>query len=137
MQISPSSMVRLLATAMLSVAVLSAKSVVGETCQNKPEKQEIDKQAFVNRCNPKIIGKPKLKTDSIRIRDGEKPSGFTPLVAFQILESGEVTRVHLKRSSGIRDVDKAALNWVRTTKYHPRPGCPVVDTETVVTIDHR
>lgn len=71
----------------------------------------------------------------IHFREGENPTGLTPIVAFQILESGDVTNIVLKRSSGIRDEDNAALDWVKGSKYNNRPGCGTDETEVGVTID--
>jgi len=54
---------------------------------------------------------------------------------FEILESGEVSNIRLKRSSGIADIDAYALNSVRRMKYNSRPGCGIVDSEAGVTVD--
>jgi len=62
---------------------------------------------------------------------------FSPLIAFQIAESGEVINAHVKRSSGIRDIDDSALNSIQSTKYSARPGCPLIESEADVIIDFR
>jgi len=103
--------------------------------QDKRDHPDADAQQLAKRCNPVVVRKPKLKRRSIQVRDGDKPTGFSPLVSYQITESGEIVNVRLKRSSGIRDVDDVALNFVRGRKYNPRPGCPVIDSEEGVIVD--
>jgi hypothetical protein len=88
----------------------------------------------VKRCTPKVLSLSKTPAE-IHFREGEKPTGLIPVVAFQILESGEVANIVLKQSSGIRDKDNAALDWVKGTTYNNRPGCGTVETEVGVTID--
>jgi TonB family protein len=105
--------------------------------QDKNQKQTVDAKNFPKRCNPIVVNKGKVSPGEIHIRKGDKPTGFTPLIAFGITEVGEVIDAHVKRSSGIREVDGAALNWIRSTKYNSRPGCPVIDNETNVLIDYQ
>jgi len=124
--------VRLIAALLL----FAASTTIGSS-QDKPEKTNEDQERLIKRCNPVVVKKPKLKVKTFHVREGEKSTGFTPLIAFQILESGEVTGAHVKRSSGIRDRDDVALNFVKSTKYNARPGCPVIESETGVTIDFR
>jgi hypothetical protein len=88
----------------------------------------------VKRCAPKALSLGKTPT-RIHFREGEKPTGVIPVIAFQILESGEVVNIVLKQSSGIRDKDNAALDWVKGSRYNNRPGCGTVETEVGVTID--
>jgi TonB family protein len=102
--------------------------------QDKKEKVDTDAKTFVKRCNPKIIRKAKLNREAIKFREGEKLK-YMPNVSFQITASGEVVGARLKRSSGVRDYDDAALNFVRSTKYNARPGCPVIENEADVIID--
>jgi len=103
--------------------------------QGKRDHPDADAQQLANHCNPVIVRKPKLKRRSIHVRDGEKSAGYTPIIAFQIAESGKVIGPHVKRSSGIRDIDDVGLNFVRSRKYNPRPGCPVIDSEEDVMVD--
>jgi TonB family protein len=107
------------------------------TSQDKPEKTNEDQKRLIKRCNPVVVKKAKPQGKTIQVREGEKSTGFTPLIAFQIAESGEVINAHVKRSSGIRDIDDSALNSVKSTKYNARPGCPVIDNEADVLIDFR
>jgi len=71
---------------------------------------------------------------SVRVHQGEKSTAYAPLIAFEILESGEVANARVKRSSGLADLDTYAFNCVRGTKYNSRPGCGVIETETTVLI---
>ena len=105
------------------------------TAQQKPKKEP---NYDLKKCALKSLSKKVAyggKPSSIRIRKGEKSTGYSPIVAFEILESGEVSNVRLKRSSGIADIDDNALAWIRSMKYNSRPGCGVIDSETGVTID--
>ena len=88
----------------------------------------------VKRCSPKVLCSGRTPT-RIHFRKGEKPTGLIPVVAFQILESGDAANITLKQSSGVRDKDNAALDWVKGTRYNNRPGCGTVETEMGVTID--
>jgi TonB family protein len=86
---------------------------------------------------PCISEKAQVQATAIRVREGEKSTGYTPIIAFQIAATGEVLNAHVKRSSGIRDMDDSALSWVSSGKYNTRPGCPAVDNEADVLIDIR
>jgi len=87
------------------------------------------------RCAPKIVKQPFLQQQStIRKRKGEHATRFTLQVAFEILESGEVTNARVKRSSGIAEKDAVALNWVRSARYNKRPGCGVIDSQASVLV---
>jgi hypothetical protein len=102
------------------------------------EKPQADQKYDVKRCTPKVVSHaPSPKQESIHTRPGEKSSGFSPIIAFQILDTGEVTHAYVKRSSGIVDIDTHALNWIRGTRYNARSGCGVIETEADVTIDLR
>ena len=103
--------------------------------QNKPQQPKADQSYPVKQCTPRIVKKPSYDHKPIHIRKGEKSTGFTPLVAYDILESGEVVNVHLKRSSGIQDIDNIALGWIRSRTYNSRPGCGVIESQEGVTID--
>jgi hypothetical protein len=105
--------------------------------QHKPKETGPEAKTLEKRCKPLLVKTPNVKQKSIHLRKGEKPSGFTPLVAFQIATLGEVINVHLKRSSGIRDSDDYALQWIQSEKYSARPGCPVIESEADVISDFR
>jgi hypothetical protein len=73
-----------------------------------------EKPVYVaKRCVPKIVANhdPRPNHESITFRKGEKSTGRSPLIAFEILESGEVVHVYVKGSSGFADIDRSALNW--------------------------
>jgi TonB family protein len=100
------------------------------------EKPLADQKSDVKRCTPKVVSHASPpKQESIHIRPGEKSTGFSPIIAFQILETGEVTQAHIKRSSGIAYIDIRALKWIRGTKYNPRSGCGVIESEASISID--
>jgi hypothetical protein len=88
----------------------------------------------VKRCAPKVLNSVRTQAQ-IHFREGEKPTGLVPVVGFQILESGEVVNIFLMQSSGIRDKDNAALEWVKRTTYNNRPGCGTIESQVGVTID--
>jgi TonB family protein len=120
---------------LLVASLLFAGNSPTGSSQDKPKNSNEDQERLIKRCNPVVVKKPKLKVKSFQVREGEKSTGFVPLITFQITESGEVINAHVKRSSGIRDKDDIALNFVKSTKYNARPGCPVIESETGVTID--
>jgi TonB family protein len=117
----------------IAAAILIAAMIPAGTAQEKPP---ADQKYDVKRCTPKVvIHAPSPKQESIHTRPGEKSTGFSPIIAFQILDTGKVTQAHVKRSSGIADIDTYALNWIRGTKYNTRSGCGVIESQADVTID--
>jgi TonB family protein len=58
-----------------------------------------------------------------------------PVIAYQVLESGGVVNVYVKRSSGVADLDAFAARSIRATKYNKRPGCGAVEAEATVNIE--
>lgn len=104
--------------------------------QEKTAKRGEDTKDLAKRCNPTIVRKVELKRTAIKFREGEKLKN-SPIVSFQITESGDVTGIRLKRSSGVRDYDNAALSFVRSRKYNARPGCPTIDSTEDVIVDFR
>ena len=105
-------------------------------CQDKKD-PAANAQQVAKQCNPVLVKKARLKPKAIRVREGEKSTGYTPIISFQITSTGEVLNAHVKRSSGIRDMDDSALNLIQSGRYNSRPGCPVVDNEADVIIDVR
>jgi outer membrane biosynthesis protein TonB len=90
---------------------------------------------YVKRCRPRMVHKNTVaKPKTIQARKGEKATGYPPVIAFEILESGEVAKARVKRSSGIADIDTYALNSIRGKKYNSRPGCGIVESEATVLI---
>lgn len=93
-------------------------------------------QPYAKRCSPKVFRRVSGRdAPSIRVREGEKPSGFDPTITFQILENGEVAQVKIKRSSGISDLDQYALRSIRLSRYNRRPGCGTIESQATVTVD--
>lgn len=90
---------------LLAALVLLAGNAPSASSQDKPGKTSEDQKRLIKRCNPVILKKPTLKGKAIQVREGEKSTGFTPLIVFQILASGEVAGALVKRSSGIKDMD--------------------------------
>ena|SRR5438309_9533666 len=118
----------------VAAIVLANLSAIGTLQDNPKSKDKFDAQ----RCTPKVVSHARQhKSPRIRIRKGEEPSGYSAIVAFEILESGEVANAFVKRSSGIADVDSRAVTWIRATKYNKRSGCGVIETQAGVTIDWR
>ena len=127
-------MARLVLAGSLSPVVVAAPAA---TSQDKKDHSDATAQHIAKRCNPVLVKKSRLKAKTIRVRDGEKPTGYTPIIAFQITSTGEVLNAHVKRSSGIREMDNSALSSIQSGRYNSRPGCPVIDSEAYVIIDIR
>ena len=120
--------------AILGAMLLVILIAVSEAHEKSNAKPKVD----VKRCAPRVVRhNPAGRQPTIRFRKGEKSTGFSPVIAFQILASGEVAQAHVKRSSGIADIDTYALNWIEGTKYNARPGCGMIESEADVTIDFR
>lgn len=101
---------------------------VGGAQQPRKDEPKYD----VKRCKPKVVSqKPVSEPKTIQVRKGEKAARYPPVIAFEILESGEVVNARVKRSSGIADRDAYALNSIRGWKFNSRPGCGTVETEAV------
>jgi TonB family protein len=95
---------------------------------------KVTQQYDVKKCQPKMIKHgPVPKGADVVVRKDEKVRGH-PVISFRILESGEVTNALVKRSSGLANVDKYALEWIRGTKFNARPGCGVIESEASVLI---
>jgi TonB family protein len=89
-----------------------------------------------NRCALKVVchGSPANRT--IRMHTGEKSTKQTPVISFEVLESGEIRNAAVHRSSGIADIDNYALAGVRAMKYSERPpGCGIIESQAVVNVD--
>jgi len=85
----------------------------------------------IKRCNPKRISHKPVSKPNIHVRKGEKSTGYSPVIAWEVLESGEVVNTRIKRSSGIADQDAYALSTINGSKFNTRPGCGTVETEAV------
>ena len=90
----------------------------------------------IQRCTPKVISKSSGKSPEFHFRKGEKYK-HSPVVAYEILESGEIAHPILKRSSGVAEVDDYALKWAQELKFSKRLGCGVIESSMDITIDFR
>jgi TonB family protein len=89
----------------------------------------------LKRCAPKLVSKrPFPDPGTFKVGNGEKATGYSPVVAFEILESGEVQKARLKRSSGISDRDAHALKSIHGWKFNARPGCGTIEMESDVLV---
>jgi hypothetical protein len=107
----------------LSIAAVFLATVSGLGAAKDEPKP--DGKHDVQRCTPKVLRHARQRETSRRFarKDGEKSTGYSPIIAFEILESGDVANPFVKRSSGFANVDNYALTWVQETKYSKRPGC--------------
>ena len=118
----------------IAAVLLASASGLG-AAQDKPKPAG---KGHVQRCTPTVLSHARQrKTFQQFVRKGEKSTGYSPVVAFEILESGGVANAFVKRSSGFANVDNYALTWVRETKYDKRPSCGVIETQIDVTVDWR
>jgi len=119
-----------LTTAILLPTVLSAGFA--------QESEKSNLQYDLKRCKPKLLReKPAREPKTFKLRKTDKPSGYDPVIAFDILESGEVANARVARSSGVADQDAYALAWIRGWKFNGRPGCGTIEQTAAVTIDLR
>lgn len=91
---------------------------------------------FVKRCAPKVMNGKERKKPEFHLGPGQTYKN-SPVVAYEILESGEIAHPTLKRSSGVDEVDQYALGWVQELKFNKHPGCGVVESMVDITIDFR
>ena len=116
-----------------AIASLLLVVSVFSTAQDKAKpKSDYD----IQRCAPKLIGKSSGKSPEFHSHEGEAYR-HSPVVAYEILESGEIAHPILKRSSGVAEVDNYALKWARELKFNKRLGCGVVESSMDITIDFR
>ena len=94
-----------------------------------------EKRFDSKRCTPRVVKQGDLpKSMGLFVQKGEKSTGYTPLISFQILESGKVANARVKRSSGFAKVDEYALESIRRATYNARPGCGVIETTADISI---
>ena len=112
----------------LSLLTIGIAATAHDGQQSAPEYE-------IKRCTPKVEKqRPLPKNVPIAAQKGEKATGYSPVISFQILESGEVDNARIKRSSGFAEVDRYALEWIRGTKYNARSGCGVIETNAAISI---
>jgi TonB family protein len=90
----------------------------------------------VRRCGPRVVRGRGGKSPEFQFRKGETYRN-SPVVKFEILESGEIAHPVLKRSSGVAEVDNYAMKSVQELKFNKRPGCGVIESNMDITIDFR
>jgi TonB family protein len=112
------------------VALLVVLSSVGAAQDRTKAEAE-----YIQRCKLKATTHAvRGKSPEFHFRKGEKYE-HSPIIAYEILESGEIAHAFVKRSSGVADLDHYALKWVQEFKYNNRPGCGIVESQVVVNID--
>ena len=71
----------------IAAVLLAGVSGLGASQDNPKPGGKYD----VQRCTPKVLSHaPERKTSQRFVRKGEKSTGYSPIVAFEILESGDV-----------------------------------------------
>ena len=89
-----------------------------------------------NRCELKIVNYASPQSTSIRIRSGESPTKQSPIVSFEVLESGEIRKAAVQRSSGVVDIDSYALAGISSMRYNERPSsCGIIESQATVNVD--
>jgi TonB family protein len=115
----------------LSLLVVATVPVVLAQQKANPE-QKYDAKL----CRLKVVSNGRtIRQKSIHVHKGEKATRYSPIIAFEILESGAVVNARITRSSGFSDIDAYALNWIQSTRYNNRSGCGVVETSASVSVD--
>lgn len=72
---------------------------------------------------------------STRMRPGERYQN-TPVISFEVLESGQISNAIVSRSSGVADIDNYALDGIKNMRYHDRPpGCGIIQSQATVNVD--
>jgi hypothetical protein len=100
-----------------------------------PQDKTKSEREYVHRCAPKLLshaGRGKLP--EFQFRKGAK-FRHSPLLTYEVLDSGKVSHTLVKRGSGVVDIDAYALRSVQALRYTDRPGCGSVGYQIVVTID--
>ena len=88
-----------------------------------------------NRCALTIASHESPTKASIRTRPGERYQN-TPVIRFEVLESGEISHAIVSRSSGVADIDNYALIWIKNMRYKERPpGCGTIESQATATVD--
>jgi TonB family protein len=116
----------------ITVLLLALSTAFGAAQDKTKPEGEYD----VQRCAPRVISRRGGKSPEFHFRKGEEYK-HSPVVAYEILESGEIAHAILKRSSGVTEVDRYALKWVQELKFNKRPGCGAVESTVDVTINFR
>jgi TonB family protein len=88
------------------------------------------------RCGLQLIA-PVSSPSGLRPKSSTTFEDFkrTPIVIFEVDESGTVSRAKIKRRSGSRSADQLALAEIHQWKFKAMSGCGIVQSEAMVTID--
>ncbi len=99
--------------------------------QNSPAATSVQKQGCAPLLTQNLVRKrPKLFHHSKNERYRR-----SPLVAYDIEQTGKIANLKLVRSSGVRSIDLWVLSEVRDRKYMVPPGCGRIHVEEDVTIN--
>lgn len=123
---------RVMTHLVITVLLLAVFAAFGAAQEKVKPKGEYD----IKRCAPKLLNKASGKFPEFHFHKGEEYK-HSPVVAYEVLESGEIAHPLLKRSSGVAEVDRYALKWVQELKFNKRPGCGIVESTGDLTIDFR
>lgn len=106
------------------------------TASVKTEKV-VKKDKATKPCVPQLAPGPSHgPSKELKFRKGETYR-HSPVVSYQVDPDGTVSNVKLIRSTGVKDIDAFAVEWVKQLKYKPAPGCETLLTEVDITIDFR
>ena len=113
----------------LIVVTTLATVIVGRPLHAQPPGPITDK------CKAQIVN-PRSTSEPVRAK-GATYAGYkrSPIIAFEVDEAGTLSQLKIKRHSGSQAADELALASVKNWKYKPRPGCGVLQSEVLVTID--
>jgi TonB family protein len=83
--------------------------------------------------------RPILLKNQAPLESPKNVNGYrrTPVVSFEVNETGEVQGAVLKRSSGSNEINRVAIKHARQLKFKPQPGCGVRKLEMDLTIDFK
>src|SRR4051794_32131538 len=97
--------------------VISA-TILTCVCASVAQKDVKTQMKDVQICAPKVISnRSRGKPGDIHFRRGEKYK-HSPVIAYQVVDSGEITHAVVKRSSEVASIDKYALNSITELKYN-------------------
>ena len=97
----------------------------------------VKKRKDAQPCVPQLVSghSPRLPNQfKFRKEERYRPS---PVVHYEVEPDGKVSNVKLTQSSGVKDVDDFAVDWVKKLKYKSAPGCVGIESEIGITIDFR
>lgn len=95
-----------------------------------------EKPKVVRPCGQELLSKGEALSPKpeYRIRKGESYRG-APEFSFEVGETGEIAKLKIVRSSGIRSVDKLAMENIKSWKYEPSSGCQPVEVTATASIN--